>query len=217
MARVTYVKSAKGRKDGRARTCAGCGTEIKPGDSYKWFANRIGRYSSRKNYCANCRIRPSMMTTSANLSALYAAQEAAEDALARNPESLTDIAEIVREYAQGVRDVGEMYVESADAMEDGFGHETYQSQEIREKADACESAADEAESAADEIENMDDPEADESDFLGEYEGEYEDDAEGNTIFADPDDWAEFVEGKRDELRQNAIDKADETVNEGVPF
>jgi hypothetical protein len=214
MARVTYVKSAKGRKDGHSRRCIKCGTEILPGQPYKWFANRIGRYSQRKNFCANCRIRPSDQTTSPHLQTIYAAQEAAEDALAQVPEAtLTDLAEIVREYANGVREASESYTESADNMEDGFGHETQQSEEIREKAEACESAADEIESMADEIEGMDDPDADESEFADEYEGEVDEKGEPT----DADEWQEFLEEKRQERRDAANDAANDAVAEGPQF
>lgn len=211
MARVTYVKKAKGRKDGRPRRCAGCGTEILPGQSYKWFANRIGRMSMRKDFCANCRIRPSMMTTSPHLSALYAAQEAAEDALGTGDDlGLADISQIVRDYAEAVREVGAGYRESAEAIVDGFGHETYQSEEIAEKADECESAADTIESAADDIEDLDDPDADESEFVNDYEGELDERGEPVDIEA----YDQHVEDKREERREAALEAANEALAEG---
>jgi hypothetical protein len=213
MARVTYVKSAKGRKDGRARKCSNCGTEIKPGDPYKWFANRIGRFSQRKDFCADCRIRPSMQTTSPHLGTIYAGQEAAEDALAAGGSdmSLTDIADAVRGYAEALREASESYRESAQNIEDGFGHETQQSQEINEKADECESLADTVESAADDIESMDDPEADEDEFANDYEGETDEDDKP----VDADEWNEHVQAKRDERREAAIDAANDALGESL--
>lgn len=218
MARITYVKSAKGRKDGRPRRCSGCGKEIQPGDSYKWFANRIGRYSQRKDFCDTCRIRPSMQTTSPHLSALYAAQENAEDALSAGGDELTlgDIAQIVREYGEAVREVGTGYEESADNIEDGFGHETQQSEEIREKASACEEAADAADSAADDIEGMDDPDEEASDiFSSEGDPSLETNDEGDPI--ENDEFEEWVEGKRQERREAAIDAANDAISEGPQF
>lgn len=211
MARVTYVKSAKGRKDGRARKCSQCGTEILPGQSYKWFANRIGRYSQRKDFCADCRIRPSMQTTSPHLQTIYAGQENAEDALAAggNEMTLSDIADAVRGYAEALREASESYGESADNMEDGFGHETANSQEIREKADECESIADTVEGAADEIESMDDPDAEEDEFADDYEGETDEDDKP----VNADEWAEHVQAKRDERREAAIDAANDALGE----
>jgi hypothetical protein len=212
MARVTYVKSAKGRKDGRNRRCVKCGTEIKPGDSYKWLANRIGRSSQRKDFCANCQVRASDKTTSPHLQALYGAQEAAEDALAHGGDDLTlsDLAEIARGYGEAVREVGEGYAESADNIEEGFGHETYQSEEIREKAEECESAADTIDSAADDIEGLDDPDADESEFADEYEGS----TFPNGKPTDDDDWADFIEEKRRDRRDAAIQAVEDALAEG---
>jgi hypothetical protein len=211
MARVTYVKSAKGRKDGSNRRCIKCGTEIKPGDSYKWLANRIGRSSQRKNFCANCQVRPSDQTTSPHLQTIYAAQEAAEDALGQGGAlTLADIAGIVRDYANGVREASESYAESADNMEEGFGHETYQSQEIREKAEACEQFADEVDSAADDIESLDDPDAEDDEFLGEYEGSTYESGQPT----DEDDFADFVEEKREERREAAFDAANDAIADG---
>lgn len=214
MARVTYVKKAQGRKDGRARHCTRCRKEIKPGDPYRWFATRIGRMSQRKDFCATCPIRPSDQTTSPHLQTIYLAQEAAQDALGNlDGATLGDIAEIVRDYAAGVREAGEGYTESADNMESGFGHETQMSEEIREKAQACESAADEIESMADDIEGMDDPEDEASEYKGEFQGEVDDDDEP----VDADEFATFVEEKREERRDAAIEAADNALNEEPQF
>jgi hypothetical protein len=211
MARLTYVKSAKGRKDGRNRRCVKCGTEIKPGDSYKWLANRIGRSSQRKDFCANCQVRASDQTTSPHLQALYSAQEAAEDALGTDSTlTLSELAEIVRAYGESVREVGEGYAESADNIEEGFGHETYQSEEIREKAQECESAADTIDSAADDIESMDDPDAEESEFLNDYPLT----TYPNGQPTDPDDFADWVEEQRQERRDAANGAAEDALAEG---
>ena len=220
MARVTYVKRAQGRKDGRPRTCIKCRNEIKPGDPYKWFANRIGRMSQRKNFCATCPIRPSDQTTSLHLQTIYMAQEAAQDALDRAGEgALGDIAEIVRGYAEGVREAAESYGESADNMEDGFGHETEMSASIREKAEACESFADEVESAADDIESLDDPDVDESELLDEYEGDVIEEGDPDEIGkpVDKEDFERFVEEKRQERREAAVEAAQDALNEEPQF
>lgn len=168
MARTTFVKSA--RKD--QGHCYKCGTEIKRGDSYKWFANRIGTYSQKKKFCSNCIIRPSDQTTSDKLAQLYSAQELVEDALgvtfARD-----DIVSALEEAAAMARDVSDEYEQSADAIVDGFGHDTYQSDEIREKASACSEWADTLDSAATEIAGMEDPQADASEFGIDDEDEIE--------------------------------------------
>lgn len=205
MARVTHVKSA--RKD--QGSCIKCGTEIKAGDPYKWFANLIGRSSIKKKFCASCQIRPSDMTTSPHLGALYSAIENAEDELAASPGPVTldDFATILRTCGEAVREAGEGYTESAEAIVEGFGHETSQSEEIAEKAQELESFADELDSAADEIESIEDPDAEENDFLGDFDGETDD--EGKPL--DADEFEEFVEAKRQERR----DEADSMVNDAL--
>ncbi len=158
MARVTHVKKAQ--KD--QGSCIKCGTPIKRGDSYKWFSSRIGRSSIRKNFCSNCQIQQSDRTSSPNLQTLYLALEGAENDLGNMQESsLGEIAAILETAAEGVQDASDGYTESADNMVDGFGHETYQSEEIREKAEALESFASELRDAASEVEGSEDP--DESD------------------------------------------------------
>jgi hypothetical protein len=215
MARVTYVKSAKGRKDGRDRRCVKCGADIKPGDSYKWLANRIGRMSQRKDFCATCPVRQSDRTTSPHLQTIYLAQESAQDALDQGGGTmgLADVAETVRGYAEGVREAAESYGESADNMEDGFGHETEMSASIREKAEACEATADEIDTMADEIESLDDPDAEEEEFSDDYEGETDEDDKP----VDADEWAEHVENKREERREAAISAAQDALNEEPQF
>jgi len=210
MARVTYVKAAKGRKDGRPRRCSRCGNEIKPGESYSWFANRIGRSSIRKDFCSNCRIRESDKTTSPHMQTIYAGQEAAEDTLGQADLTLADIAEAVRGYAEALKEASESYGESADNMEDGFGHETEMSAAIREKAESCESTADTVESAADDIESMDDPDADAAEFQDDYEGDWDDEKDEAV---DTEEWEQHVEAKREERREAAIDAANEALGE----
>lgn len=105
--------------------------------------------------------RPSETTGSAALSVLYGAQEAARDALdAWDPvDGREALSEILTTLAEGVREAAEVYEESASSMEDGFGHETSLSAELREKADALNSAAYEIEFAAYDIEEFDESEA----------------------------------------------------------
>ncbi len=201
MARVTHVKKAQKSKS--ARRCTKCGTEIKVGDPYKWFANRIGRMSIRKNFCVSCPIRQSDQTTSGNLQTLYGAIEAAEDEMAAAVElTLGDGSQILEAAAEGVREAASMYEESADNMESGFGHETSMSEEIREKQNDLEAFADELESAANEIESLDDPEEDEASIMVGFEGEVDED--GKPL--DEDEAAEYVESVRQERRE-AIETA----------
>lgn len=219
MARVTYVKSARGKKNGAKMTCHNCRREIKPGDAYKWFANRIGRSSIRKNYCSTCHIRQSDMTTSPHLQTIYAGQEAADDALdgLDGRGTLDSLSAIMRDCAEAYREAQASYEESADNIEEGFGHETYQSEEIREKAQACESAADELESAADEVENMDDPDLSDEELKEDFD--YEGETDENDEPVDKDDYDrelhEWAEEQRDDRWDAAVEQARDGISEGV--
>lgn len=166
MARVTHVKSA--RKD--QGSCSNCSTPIKKGDSYKWFANRIGRSSIRKNFCSNCRIRPSQMTTSHHLAGIYSAQENFEDQIG-DLTSVEDIESLLTETSEAIKEVAEGYRESAQNIEDGFGHATQMSEELTERADELESQADEIEQASGEIEDFDEDSA-RDEIVTEVESEY---------------------------------------------
>ena len=159
MAHLTLVKSARDNKKGRV--CRRCAKPIKKGDSYFWFANRIGRSSRKSTFCADHRPRPSEMTTSDKLSQLYAAREAVEDAMRRsddngNTVSLEDYKEAVQaaleDAASTARDVGEEYRDSKSNLPDSL-QDSQTGQDIEEKADACDAWADELESAASEIES----------------------------------------------------------------
>jgi uncharacterized protein YoaH (UPF0181 family) len=136
MARITYVKSA--RKD--QGTCQKCGKPISAGDPYKWVAIRPTPRSSRKyKRCASCpNWKPSELSSS-KLAAIYAVQEDFEE---YNFETFEDIQSFMESAGDAIRDVAEEYRESAQNIEDGFGHETYVSQELADKADTLEGWAD---------------------------------------------------------------------------
>lgn len=157
MARVTYVKAAR-----KPTTCEKCGNAIAVGQPYKWCAP--GFRSSKRVRCDTCPTwRPSELTGSQALSAIYGATETLEDFVSSwdgdDAESLRDA---LRECAEGIKEGAESYRESAQNIEDGFQHETSVSQELSEKADEVESFADEVESAADDIEDFDEDEATET-------------------------------------------------------
>lgn len=153
MARITLVKKAQ-KDQGK---CRRCGAVIKLGDSYFWFANRLGRMSVRKVFCAAHRPRPSEVTTSDKLSQLYGAQEAFEDQVF---DSLEDIASALRDAASTAEEVGQEYRDSLDNMPDGL--RDADSNGIQEKIDACSDWQGELEQAADEVEGFEMPEEEES-------------------------------------------------------
>ncbi len=149
MARLTHVKAARARKEGREPyACGRCSKTIEVGDSYYWWAHRLGASSQRHNRCEEHRPRPSEMQMSPYRAQAYAASESIDDAEIEDlPAALTDAAESVRE------DVAEALRESAQNIEEGFGHPTSQSEELEERAEAFETWADELEQAASEVES----------------------------------------------------------------
>lgn len=138
--------------------CEKCGKTIEVGMSYRWIKPKSGPYGGRKRYrCLSCPSwRPSETTSSSALASIYGAQEAAEDALnAWDGESLDDIEGLLSELADGIREGGEAWRESAQNIEDGFGHPTSQSEELTDRADQIDSSADDVESEFSNLEEFD--------------------------------------------------------------
>jgi hypothetical protein len=120
--------------------CSKCGTEIAVGQPYKYTE----AYNRTIIRCGPCPA-PQPWEYSSSLSALLAQidhEASAEISEATDRDSL----EAARDNAaQAVRDLAEQKEESAQNLEDGFGHETEQSNELREIADQLNSWADEIE------------------------------------------------------------------------
>lgn len=178
MARLRYVKSFRGTsktKDG-CLTCSSCGHKIKKGDSYRWWANKMGRSSFKRVRCskATCTPKPwEYMTTSPHIAGLMQAEEAGQEAVAAvefggdAEEFCSAIASAVQDIAGSVREVGEGYSEGAANMEEGFGHPTYQSEDLEQKGSQVDSQADEVDSW--EPENIDLPDQEENEDEDDYE------------------------------------------------
>lgn len=216
MARTHYVKKAQ-KDQGlcMSPTCKHESREIKAGESYKHFSIRAykGGRGTKKVYHSDCTVPRSHTTTSAQLGTIYDAQDDASKALGflvADETSADTLREIAEGAAQGIREAGEMYGESADNMESGFGTSTYVSEEIREKADGCESWADEIEDAANDVEDFDEDEA-----RTEAESEIED----NEYESDEDREAEIeslVDQKRQDWLDESVTKIEDAIN-NQPF
>lgn len=147
MPRTNYVKSARKAQG----SCEVCGKPIEPRMAYQYIEPRYGTRRVRHTGCRSW--RPSEVSSS-KMTSVWAAQEAFADAQMSGFDTVSDIAQAVTEVAEAARSVGEEYGESAQNIEDGFGHEVPMSEELREKADSLESWADELDSAASDIEGM---------------------------------------------------------------
>lgn len=141
--RVNWVKHAA--KQG---TCEACPEAIEVGQPYNWIKSRRGPKRSRHATCR--RFRPSDLTSNDKLSRLYSIQERIEDeASAWGLLESTDLADLVTaldDAAVEAREVADEYRETAENLEQGFGHSTSQSEEIASNGDEVDGWADELES-----------------------------------------------------------------------
>lgn len=132
MPRVHHVKKA--RKDqGR---CYRCGHEIKAGESYYWWANRIGRMSSKKKNCSQHRPKPSETTGSAFYSQLFALQEGCPNPTKEDADNLiADLQDLMDECQN-----------SLDSMPESLQYSPT-GELLQERIDALDNAINEMESA----------------------------------------------------------------------
>lgn len=147
MARTTYVEKARASK--KDRTCFTCNQPIEAGQAYAH--NQPNRWSMRYQWHRTCAMPPASLLESNDKRA--AAMAAFEDAYSSLDEIDTegdtvqdDVEALISTAADGVREAAEMWREGAQAIEDGFGHSTYQSEEMTEHADVYDGVADTIES-----------------------------------------------------------------------
>ena len=180
---VTYVKSARARKDGKPPfRCTTCTQPIEPGQAYAW--SQASRFAMRYSWHQTCAApRASVLEGNEKTSTCMAAFEDADEALSAidlesievtaladedNPDDLdtrkrealrSEIESIGQNLQQGIQDAADMYHESASNIEDGFGHATEQSEQAEENATLYEDIASNAEQVVDELDFDYDPEA----------------------------------------------------------
>lgn len=196
-----YTKTAnKGAK--RTRNCTACRQPIEAGQRfYQWCprATRSGTGQNRFRHVACGSPRQSELYPFNKLAPLWDAQADAEGAIHlvavsdRDYETaLADVKEQVQAVADAARSVGEEYNESAQNIEDGFGHETYQSAELREKGEALEDWANDLESWDP---TQDAPDLDEFDDLDDSLDEDDEDARETAIDEAIDNWLDEVKSE----------------------
>lgn len=192
MARIHVVQKA--RKD--QGVCDRCGVKLSAGESYKWVGLRPSGPGShlKKKRCTSCPTWRQSELVFSKRAGIYAAMESWEDFLDNGFDTPDEVQSALEEVANQVREVAGEYEESADNMEDGFGHATYKSDELREIAETLEGWADEIEYAIDSL--PDAPDEDDPTTWGSYEPDDDaDDDERDEAFDQAmDEW-------RDEVRQ----------------
>lgn len=148
MALVTFVKSAR-KPQGN---CLRCNQQINKGDGYFWFANLIGRTSTRKVFCASHRPKQSDMTTSDKLAALYAAQENLEAAIA-TASSVEDITAALQDAIAKAEQVRDEYQESLSNMPEQLQSSAF-GEAIQKKIDSIEEWISSLEYAVSDVESL---------------------------------------------------------------
>jgi hypothetical protein len=145
-----------------AEDCGRCGKAIEVGSPYKHMSPKSGPYGGtrlvRCEACPDWQVWEYSNSLSARLSEIsyYFWENIAE---VTNADDVTDA---LANAAQAVTDIAEEKRESAQNIEDGFQHSTYQSDELNQQAD-------DLEAWAQEIENADVPSAPEATWEGDTE------------------------------------------------
>lgn len=195
---VTARKSVPNKsKPYPPRKCDHCGEDIEIGTPYKWIAPRSGPYGGTKRYRHESCPTWHVWEYSSSLSAMIQAAQYDAQLSLSNAEDQNDLEQVRDDFAAAIRDLADQKTESADNIESGFGHETFQSEELREQASELEGWADEAES----WQSPDEPDEDELDL--------DDDATD-------DDREQALQDKRDEWLEEARDTLQEVIDSS-PF
>lgn len=186
--------------------CNITGGTIEPGQSYRWVEPKMG--PKRHRHTDHPSWQPWDLT-SAMWAQIAQVVDTAEHALdAWDSEDASDVAAILQEAADEARTLAEQRTEAADAMEDGFGHETEASANLREHADNIEQWADDLESwSADE----DAPDA--SDYTLDDEGNDLDNPDDHDESERVNDAGENLADALDSWRESVRDSARDALNE----
>jgi rubrerythrin len=147
---IVHVKSARVRKnpDNTLKPPLVCELNeahvITPGKPYKHVKAHMR--APQRVRCADC---PSWKIWEISDSLAAQLQQVAHEfgEGLNDVTSADDVTELLETAANSVREIAEVKRESAQNMEDGFGHPTPQSEELEEQADELESWADEIETA----------------------------------------------------------------------
>jgi len=199
--RVTIVKAAK--KATRER-CLQCGFAINIGQGYQWVKPR---YGGRKVLHTTCRrFKGSETISNDKLSTLAAYIEDAEDEL--NELDLDEASSFLQMVADNIREVAEMYSDAKDAIEDGFGHETSQSEEMGDYADQLEEFASD-------VEGTDIDEWDESAYEDEWQAIEAGDEYALEEFENINEQAEAINAARETFMDEKRNEWEEEVRSAL--
>ncbi len=187
--------------------CNITGGTIEPGQSYRWVEPKTG--PKRTRHTDHPSWQPWDLTNAmhAQISRVVYEAETALDAW--DGEDADDVVAILSDAADEANSLAEQRTEAADAMEDGFGHETEASATLREHAENIESWADDLGSWT-----ADEDAPDPSDFTLDDEGndldnpdDVEEDARVNEV---GETLADALDTWRESIRDSARDILNDT-------
>jgi len=181
------------------RKCGKCGKDIEIGQPYKHVTPKSGPYGGTTRYrCATC---PDwqIWELSNSLSARCAQiiYDAEQNEITADSE-VDDIQEILADAATEFESLADEKEESANNIIDGFGHDTFASDELTEQAEELRSFASELENTTitdkpDEVDQPgDEPEDDDSDDWRDWEQTSQEWEDYQTAL---EDWVETVQGE----------------------
>lgn len=169
MPKIYRTKSTRQRKnkDGSNApqpVCEVCKTTIEVGMPHKNVSVRQGSFSVLRIRCVN---EPDWKPWEVSSSLSARLEEVSYNfwqALGSAYESEDDVRSALSEAAEAIREIAEEKRDSAQNIEYGFGHSTWQSDELNETADSLDSWADE-------VENLYIPDPEDADELDDWREE----------------------------------------------
>lgn len=123
--------------------CSIDGGEILPGTPYKWIKPKSGPYGGHQRNRHAAHPDWNVWDYSNSLSAQVARIE--HEATSADLDSLDDAEATLNTAAEAIRELAEQKRESAQNIEDGFGHPTSMSEDLESQADDLDSWADDVE------------------------------------------------------------------------
>lgn len=193
-------------------TCDFCQEEIEVGTPYKWIEPHGSGVRNRHEACPTWNVWEYSSSLSSRIAEIQGTNDVPDSF-----ESVDEAQDWANEVALQIRELSEEKRESAQNLEDGFGHETEQSMELNDIADQLESWADEVEGAdIPEYPEAEEADCDECEGTGKVTvkldmGDFESDCEkcegtGQYTPEEPaeDQIGEWIDEVKDAL-QNALD------------
>lgn len=208
--RVTVADKTKPLPD---LQCESCGETIPVGAPHKHVTPKSGPYGGRKRVrCATCPTWQVWDLSNSLSAQLARISHEAQEEFNAGVDSADDVQSILNTAAESIREIAEQKKESAQNIEDGFGHPTSTSEELNDVADQLDSWADDVEQ--NEVPDAPEPEEEDRWYVVNADGSgdvFEDVPEGY----ESEDEAQDALGEY--LEQNPNESADSFTVEERPY